>query len=65
MQGQLRQEDLSFTITTSCAQSGRSLHIHVDSELNYRVAEEGADPFVYVPMVDFDELEDPSIIDAF
>jgi hypothetical protein len=37
----------------------------MDSELNYRVAEEEAAPFVYVPMVDFDELEDPSIIDAF
>jgi hypothetical protein len=37
----------------------------MDSELDYRVVEEGADPFVYVPMVDLDELEDPSIIDAF
>jgi hypothetical protein len=37
----------------------------MDSELRYRVREAGADPFVYVPMVDFEELEDPSIIDAF
>jgi len=33
--------------------------------LTYRVLEEGADPLIFVPLVDFDELEDPSIIDAF
>ncbi len=65
MQGQLRQEPLSFTIATSCAHCGDPIHIEMDSELNYRIVEEGAAPFVYVPLVDFDELEDPSIIDAF
>jgi len=33
--------------------------------LNYRVLDEGAAPMIYVPMVDFETLEDPSIIDAF
>ena len=65
MQGQLREEPLSFTVETSCAHCSEPIHIEMDSELSYRVLEEGADPFVYVPMVDFDELEDPSIIDAF
>lgn len=65
MQGQLRQEALSIEIETSCAHCGEPIHIEMDSELRYRVLEEEADPFVYVPMVDFDELEDPSIIDAF
>ena len=37
----------------------------MDSGLNYRVVEEGAEPLVHVPMVDFDKLDDPSIIDAF
>jgi hypothetical protein len=37
----------------------------MDSELNYRVVEPGADPVVFVPLVDFDKLEEPSIIDAF
>jgi hypothetical protein len=37
----------------------------LDSELNYRVLQGGADPLVFVPMVDFDKLEDRSIIDAF
>jgi hypothetical protein len=65
VQGQLRKEALSFTIETSCAHCGQPIHIEIDGELSYRVLEGGADPFVYVPMVDFDELEDPSIIDAF
>jgi len=37
----------------------------MDSDLNYRVVEEEAKPHIYVPMVNFDKLDDPSIIDAF
>ncbi len=33
--------------------------------MEYRVVEQGAEPLVYVPMVDFDKLDDPSIIDSF
>ena len=65
MQGRLRQEALSLEIETSCAHCGEPIHIRMDSELRYRVLAEGADPLVYVPMVDFEQLEDPSIIDAF
>ncbi len=65
MQGQLRKEHLSFTITTECAHCHRLLHIDINSELNYRVAEADAQPLVYAPMVNFGELDDPSIIDAF
>ena len=44
----------------------RSFGIPVDAQaaVNYRVVE-GADPLVFVPLVDFEDLEDPSIIDAF
>ena len=65
MQGQLRKEILSFTITTECAHCHQPLHIDIDSELNYRVAEAEAQPLVYAPMVNFDKLVDPSIIEAF
>jgi hypothetical protein len=33
--------------------------------LIYRVVEAGAQPLVYTPLVDFGQLDDPSIIDAF
>jgi hypothetical protein len=65
VQGQLRKEHLSFTITTECAQSHQPLHLEIDTELNYRVIEANVQPLVYAPMVNFGELDDPSIIDAF
>jgi hypothetical protein len=37
----------------------------MDDKLNYSVTEPDARPLIFVPMVDFSRLEDPSIIDAF
>jgi hypothetical protein len=65
VQGRLREERLWFEIETSCGHCGEPIHLEMDSELRYRVLEEGADPLVYVPMVNTDDLEEPSIIDAF
>lgn len=65
MQGHLRGEKLGFVIETECAQCHQPMHIEIDSEMEYRVVEQGAEPLVYVPMVDFDKLDDPSIIDSF
>jgi hypothetical protein len=65
VQGQLRNEKLSFQIDTACAHCNRAIHIEIDSDLHITANESGADPMVFVPMADFDRLEDPSIIDAF
>jgi hypothetical protein len=65
VQGQLRQEYLTSSIQTSCAHCGQPIHIQIDSDLHYKVAETEAVPLVFVPMVNFDRLKDPSIIDAF
>ena len=65
VQGQLRNEPLQFSIETECGQSGRPIHIDIDSDLNYTVQEEEASPLIFVPTVDFDRLEAPSIIDDF
>lgn len=65
MQGQLRRETLTCEIATECAHCGRPMHLEIDSRLGFRVMDEGADPRVFVPLVDFEKLEDPSIIDAF
>jgi hypothetical protein len=65
VQGHLRAEPLSFTIRSECAHCGQHLTLELDSELNYRCVDEGAVPLVFVPLIDFDKLEDPSIIDAF
>jgi hypothetical protein len=65
VQGHLRGEALSVIVETECAHCGQALHLELDRELNFHVVEDGAEPRVFVPMVDFDKLEDPSIIDAF
>jgi hypothetical protein len=64
VQGHLREEHLSFTIDTECGHCGEPIQIEMDSELAYQVVQ-GAEPLVYVPMVDVHELDDPSIIDGF
>ena len=65
VQGHLRNESLVVTIGTECGHCSRSIRLEIDSQLNYRVVEADAQPLIFVPMVDFDKLEDPSIIDAF
>jgi len=65
VQGQLRRELLIFAVETECAHCGEPIHIEMDSELRYSVLERDAAPLVFTPMVNFERLEDPSIIDAF
>lgn len=63
MQGRLRNEPLSFHISTECGHCGEPLHLEIDHQLNYRVQEDGAKPLVFVPMTG--KIKDKSIIDAF
>ena len=65
MQGQLREENLSFAIESECGHCHRPLHLEIDSDLSYRVVEEDAEPLVYAPMIDVHKLDEPSIIDSF
>jgi len=64
VQGHLRNESLAVTIRTECGHCSRSIRIEIDSELNYRVLD-GDEPLIFVPLVNFEKLKDPSIIDAF
>jgi hypothetical protein len=65
VQGHLRKEVQAFVVSTECAHCGRALHLELDRDLNCRVVEKDAAPLVFSPNVDFDKLEDPSIIDAY
>ena len=64
VQGHLRNEPVSVAIRSECAHCGRPLELEVDSELRHRVAGD-ADPLIFVPLVDFEKLKAPSIIDDF
>ena len=65
MQGRLRDEKLSFEIESECKYSQRTIRIGIDSELNYEVHEGSQEPMVYTPIVDFETLDEASIIDSF
>ena len=49
--------------TITCA-SNDGARIEMNSELDCHVVED-TDPLIFVPLVDFEKLKDPSIIDAF
>lgn len=64
VQGHLRNESLAVSIRTECAHCARRMQIEVDNRLGYDVS--GAtDPLIFIPLVDFKKLKEPSIIDAF
>ena len=65
VQGQLRGEALSFVVQTECGHCHLPLHIEIDSELKYRVLDDGAEPLIYLPLVNLQGLGEPSIIDDF
>jgi hypothetical protein len=65
VQGRLRNEHLVATVQTECAHCHQPLHLEIDSEMSYRVQEAGTTPMLFVPMVNFEKLNKPSIIDDF
>ena len=65
VQGHLRREVQTFAVSTECAHCGQALHLELDRDLNCRVVEKDSAPLVFSPKVDFANLEDPSIIDAY
>jgi hypothetical protein len=54
-----------MTINSECANSGKPIKIEFDSDLNIRYVDEGSDPIVCQPMVNFIETKEPSIVDIF
>jgi len=73
VQGRLRNEYLTVTISTRCAYRGEPLQIELDSQLKYRVQPQAAGqivgqlarPMVFLPQVDWEVFRDPNIIDAY
>jgi len=61
----LRKTALKITVNTECAHCGRPMEIEIDSEVNFRVKEEGCSPVAFVPDVNVLTLKDKSIINAF
>ncbi len=64
VQGRLRNEALTIAFTSECAHCAEPLHIEMDSSLACRVRESTA-PLMFIPLVEFAKVKDPSIIDVF
>ena len=54
-----------MTIDTQCANSGKSIRIQFDSDLNLQHVEEGSEPLICAPKVNLVETKEPSIVDIF
>ncbi len=65
VQGRLREEPLSFEVTTECACCARPIHFTMRHDLSYALGEPDSSPVFFVPLVDFTRLRAKSIIDDF
>ena len=65
VQGQLLNKDLSCTIETECAISGRPVVFELDSDLGYRVRPPAEKPVFFTPILDLHTLDAPCIVDDF
>lgn len=65
MYGSLQNKDLTFTINTKCANSGREIEIRLDCDLNITAMTEGADPMYSMALINTDKMKEKSIVDVF
>ena len=64
VQGHLRKQPLSVSFETQCACCAEPFRIDIDDELRYAVTRE-ATPVIFMPLVNFKKVKDPSIVDVF
>jgi hypothetical protein len=64
VQGRLRRERLSVEVRSECAHCSQALNLTIDDELNVDVRED-TEPLIFVPEVDFFDLDEPSIVEVF
>ncbi len=65
MYGRLHNKELTFTITSECANSGKQIEIELDSELNITGMAEGSDPMYSMALMNTDRMKEASIVDIF
>jgi hypothetical protein len=65
VQGHLSRRSLDVTFRTECAHCHRPMRLQVDSDLHHRIDDGDPSALVFVPLVSFAKVKDPSIIDVF
>jgi len=63
--GRLQNKDLTFTINTKCANSGKEIQIDLDSEMNITGMSEGSEPMYSMALINTDKMKEKSIVDVF
>ena len=59
------ERNLSCTVETECAVSGRTIELEIESDLRLRVRSSSERPMLVIPLIDLGALEAPSIVDDF
>ena len=65
VQGRLFDQNLEYTIHSSCSNSGRPIEIDIDSDLNISRVTAGASPMYSMALIDTEKMKEKSIIDVF
>ena len=65
VQGRLRDEEVAVSVVSECALSRRPMYMEIDRDMNCTCGDQDCSPVVFVPDVDFKNVKDPNIIDAF
>jgi len=65
VQGGLRSSEIEVEIETECAHCKERINISLTSDLKFQVKQPQAAPVVFAPVVDFEKLAAPTIIDDF
>jgi hypothetical protein len=63
--GRLLSNDLTFTINTECANSGRQIEIELDSDLNIIRMTEGSEPVISLTVFNSEKMKERGIVDIF
>jgi len=65
VQGRLRKAVITVEIETVCGHCDRRFTIELDSDMNFRIGPQGAEPLIFSPQVDWQSFTDPNILQAF
>ncbi len=66
VQGQLLKKNLSCTVETECAVSGREIAFEIESNLQHRLRTPVEEqPLLFIPIINLGDLDAPSIVDDF
>ena len=63
--GRLLNREMTFTIDSKCANSGKHIEIELNSELNITGMTEGCEPMYSMALINTDRMKETSIVDVF